>query len=165
MNISELLAMLKGKGFKVQHNEGDQTFDVEPPAEPVTTSPAPAPAAVQNQLTQNEMEAIRGFINLTADFGGPDGFKKLLLAMKDVAPVVQNAQAAEAATRSNLVASIKTNSSLFADEDLDGMTIPQLTKLNAQVTVNFAGAGGAFSQQNAAEPLGLPSTYASQKEK
>jgi len=171
MTLKELLAFLQGKGYKVEHNEAEQTFAVEPPPAPAPApDPTPAPSAeltsVQNagpQLTQNELEAIRGYINLTTEFGGPEGFKKLLLAMKDLAPMVQNAQASEAAQRANLVESIKANSSIFADEDLAGMTISQLTKLNAQTSVNYAGIAPSISQ-NADGALELPQSLSAQKQ-
>ena len=165
MTLKELLAFLQGKGYKVEHNEAEQTFVVEPPPAPDPTPAPPAePTGVLNagpQLTQNELEAIRGYINLTTEFGGPEGFKQLLMAMRDITPMVQNARNAEATQRANLMASIKANSSIFADEDLDGMTMTQLTKLNAQTSVNYAGIAPSISQ-NAEGALGLPSSLASQ---
>lgn len=151
MKLQELLAMLKGKGFKVEHNETDESFVVEAPPEPVV-----APSAA---LSVDEVDALK---KLALSAGA---IEAALVAIPAVTQVAQNVQAEQAARRAELVASIKANSSLFGDDDLAGMTLPQLTKLNTQTSVNYAGLGGGYAQQNATEALGLPDSFAAQKEK
>lgn len=76
----------------------------------------------------------------------------LQTALKEVPAAIQmakNAASAAESEKSALVAKIKANASnIYLDEELAGMSLPVLTKLNAQMNIDFSAAGvGSFQKQ------------------
>ncbi len=76
----------------------------------------------------------------------------LQATLKDVPAAIQmakNAASLAEAEKVALVARIKANASnIYSDEELAGMGLPVLTKLNAQMNIDFSAAGvGSFQNQ------------------
>jgi hypothetical protein len=154
MDLLALLGVKVNDASALQVEEDPENTETPPaegdPASPAQAAPAQPPAqnSQEGQLTHNELTDIRGYINLMTEFGGPEGFKKLLAAMQEVGQVQQNAaSAAKAQMVGNLVANSRCP---FAQTELEAMTVEQLTKLaQALAPVNYAGLGLESVSQNA----------------
>lgn len=163
LSLNGLIGYLQGKGWKVQVNEDatseDETFEV-------VEEPTPAIPEVDTTdevLSPEELKGLKAFATILAGNSqliDSDG-KALLEALKVVpaaAQLVQNAQERERLEKESIIATIKTNSAnVYTDEELNGMSLPVLTKMNAQMNVSFLGmGGGSATYQNAEEALNMP---------
>jgi len=152
MNLKELLPFLKGRGIAVKANESLEEFEVEE----TQTTPGPQPDAPAG-LSAEELTALKGlaaFATKLNELGGVE----TLATLKDVPAAIalaKNFQQKEQADKDALVAAVKANSANpYSDDELAGMTAQVLTKLNAQMNVNYAGlAGGAQVFENVSQPL------------
>jgi len=158
LNLNGLVGFLQGKGWNIKVNEAaeneDEIFEIE---EGTTAPPNEEPP--EEMLSAEELTALKGFATVLAKNGSLFTEEALVGALKTVpaaAQLVQNAQEREKLEKDSIIATIKTNSSnVYTDDELAGMSLPVLTKLNAQMNVNYLGMGGA-TFQNAEEPLALP---------
>ncbi len=159
LSLNGLIGYLQGKGWKVHVNEDaeseDSTFEVvEEPTVDTVDEPS------DEMLSAEELKALKGFATMLAKNGQLLSEENLLGALKIVpaaAQLVQNAQEREKLEKDSIIATIKTNSSnVYTDDELAGMSLPVLTKLNSQMNVSYLGMGGAAMYQNAEEPLALP---------
>lgn len=150
MSLLERLGVTVNDASAIQVEEDPAPGGDPAPASPAPAAPTPAAAPTATEqnatasLTQNELADIRGWINLSTEFGGPEGFKKLLTAMQEVSAMQQNAaQTNERATRDALTATLTKNARCpFSRDELDAMPVEHLTKLaKALVPVNYAGLG------------------------
>lgn len=161
LSLQGLVGYLQGKGWKVKLNEEteseEEVFELEEglEEEDETTD--------NTMISEEEMQALKGFAQVLAKNGSiteaiqSGTLIEALKAFPAAAELVRNAQAQETEQKNSIIAAIKTNSSnTYTDEELAGMTVPVLTKLNAQMNVSYAGLGGGNAFQNASDqPLGI----------
>jgi len=173
--LSGLIGYLNGIGFNIQHNEAakseDETFEVEEEMKPkiLTTNEdeeedkpiVPDPTMV----SEEELVSLKTLAhNLAKNPKLLEAFQngsltKALETFPAAAELVQNAKKQQESDKAVLIAQIKTNgSNVYTDEELGTMSSPVLMKLNAQMNINYSGYGGAIFQNNAEEPLMLPSS-------
>jgi hypothetical protein len=153
MKWNDLLAYLSGKGIQVKANseseEEEPTFDVSEVA-PAKDKEDDEPEPKQNSaiLTDGELSAL----------------KALAQAAPALLAVQQNAARQAQDEKAAVVAEIKANrSNVYSDDELAGMSLPVLTKLNAQMNVNYAGLGGARYQEP--DFLAVPAVLLAKPEK
>lgn len=148
MKLEELQAFLATKGIHV--NADGEEFQVE---ETPTADPVP-------MLSEAELTALKSLAALSPKLNAASLDQALQLA--------QNFEAQQKAEKDSLILSIKQNgSNPYTDDDLAGMSLPVLMKLNSQMNMSYAGAGPAMSLfgNESVEVLTLPSSLtAKQKE-
>lgn len=112
----------------------------------------------QYDVSGEELDALKSFAQLMVKNKAVFSSENLLAAVKTApaaAVMVKNAQASQQRERESLIATIKTNAAnIYSDEDLNSMPLPILVKMNAQMNVSYAGAGGAQAvYENSSQPL------------
>lgn len=155
-SVTAVLDMLRGKGVEVQVNNEEDLEDVElllDEEEEETEEVGQETAAPQ--FSEVEVNALKKLASM--DWTKVNAFMDKLPSVMEMA---QNAEA-EKTTRKNELVTMITNSAsnTFTKEELEAMTLPTLTKLNAQLNINYAGLGGAtfVNSSTDEEGLGLPS--------
>ena len=158
MNLSDLLKELEAKGVTIKVNEAaegaenaEQSFelvkfpaaaaDTETPDEDGDEEGAQAPAL----FSQEETDALKALAK-----SAPALLKDLPAAIA----MAQNAATREKVEKDSLIARIKANqANVYTDDELAGMPLSTLTKLDGQMNVNYSGLGGAHgTSQNADAP-------------
>lgn len=134
-SLKELLDFLQGKGIKVKQNEAGE-FEVEDPTTPVQNA---APGAVAESLSAEDVQALKSLAALANS-----ETLESLKSIKVLTNFAKNLETKEQAERQALIASIKANAAnVYSDEELESLVTQVLTKLNAQMTMSYAGLGGA----------------------
>jgi hypothetical protein len=151
MKWNDLLAYLSGKGIQVKANseseEDEPSFDVSEVA-PAKEEDEPEPKQNSAVLTDGELSALKALVQAAP---------ALLAVQQNAARQAQNDKA-------SVVAEIKANrANVYSDDELAGMSLPVLTKLNAQMNVNYAGLGGARYQEP--DFLAVPAVLLAKPEK
>lgn len=147
MKFEELQTLLQTKGIMVNAGEGDE-FEVE-------ETPVTEPAAVPG-LSANELAALKA---LAASATKLNAQAEKLDKIDGALAMAANYEAQQKAEKETLVATIKTNSANpYSDEELAGMSMPVLVKLNATMNVNYGGLAGASNLFQNEEVLVVPSS-------
>jgi hypothetical protein len=137
------------------------------PSADTATPPAPlaqnsgAPAAELADLRAEVVrlnEDIRGYINLMTEFGGPEGFKKMLAAMQEVSATQVTANKQAENKKAALVGQLKANARCtLSDAALNAMSVEDLTALDAALRpVNFAGQGATTLNTEQKDQVAAP---------
>ena len=152
MDLTKLFERLKAIGWTVKTNEAGELEEVKEPeqAAPVKIEDD-EPKQNEGELTAEETAALKELIALLPTL------KQLMGIAPDVGEAVQMAKrikANESSERETVINSIlSSTANVYTKEELEVMAAPTLAKINAQVHVNYAGAGGAQVFENASQPL------------
>jgi hypothetical protein len=135
MKKNDFVQWLKDKlhlEVKVNEATGEQEETFEILKEPLAATPTPA------QFTENEATALKSLAGSAT---------AILAALKDIPKAIalaQNAETQANARKTEMVALIKANqSNQLTEEELKTLTLPVLEKMNAQLNIDYTGAGGA----------------------
>lgn len=147
--VGDMLAALRNNGVAINTDDAELDEDVvleleelegddeEPEVEQPTRNTRQAPAS---PFTQKQVAALNKLAGM--DF---DKLLKLAEQLPAVMEIAQNAESERASKKSTLIAGIKTNSAQpFSDEELNGFSLPVLTKLHAQFNVDYSGLAGGY---------------------
>lgn len=153
VTIQDLLNRLKGNGWTVKTNDAGELEEIKEPAAQVPPEPKKEDEPKQNEgeWTPEDMAAVKELIALLPTL------KQLMGVTQDVGEAIQMAKqikANEMNGRENLINSITSSvANVYSNEELQAMSTATLEKINAQVHVNYAGAGGPQVFENATAPL------------
>lgn len=148
MKLNELIEELKGKGVVIKVNEAAEDAEDKNPSFELESFEPKAPAAQPDPddnpddepkpdplFTQEEAVALKSLAK-----SAPTLLKDLPAAIR----MAQNAETREKSEKAALVSKIKANqSNVYSDAELDSMSLPVLTKLDAQMSVNYSGFGSS----------------------
>lgn len=159
VKIADALAALRKSGVVINtgNDEVDEDEliemelddeDVEEPEveEETTEKNTQQPATAVPQLNQTDIALVRKLSKVNWD-----AITKLAEQAPTLLEVTQNAQAERDARKKQLIAEIKMNSANpYTDDELNGFSLPVLTKMNSQYNVDYSGFGAGFtmSQNN-----------------
>lgn len=148
-SLSGLLGFLKAKGVSVKLNEQaaneDEQFELveeitdpdEP--DPVATDPQPKPTS---QFSDEEIKGIKTLLSTFAEVE-TEAFANALKQMPTVTSFIQNEQERVKNEKALVIERIKANSTMYTDEELQGLPVSVLNKMEASLDVNYTAMGGA----------------------
>ena len=146
--LDQIKKLLFGSAVPAVQNESSAqaVADPAPAAQPVQASNAQGVV-----LNQEEYAYVRAYISLSADLGGTENIKKLLLLM-------QESQAAQATKEAQdaLDHAAELASAVSADASPDGSGGDAVQNQAADEPVNYSGAVAPEAHLNAAQGLTLP---------
>ena len=160
MKLNELLEELKGKGVVIKVNEAAEDAEDKTPSFELESFAPVTPVARKDPddddsdadaaddepetkplFTQEEATALKSLAK-----SAPALLKDLPAAIQ----MAQNAARREQSEKAALVSKIKANqSNVYSNEELGSMSLPVLTKLDAQMSVNYAGLGSSVIDNSA----------------